>query len=139
MKKLKVIPDGWSEHHRPAAYGFLTGTCRGNGPDEESAWTPENPGGVTDGPVLWAEQPCSVQILAQFGRDVVVVGMAEVVITHRVSLPIDVDASYGDIVTVMSNPDDEHLNGTRLRVIFSESGTTNWTRELGCEELNHGR
>lgn len=26
--RIPVMPDGWSDHHRPAAYGFLTGTWR---------------------------------------------------------------------------------------------------------------
>lgn len=136
--RLQVLPDDWSAHHRPAAEGFLTGTCRCNGPEEEAPWTPDNPGGLTPGPVIWPDMPCSVQVLSQFGREATVVGTTEVVVSHRVSVPIELEAEYGDVITVLTNPDDERLNGTRLRVISVDSGTTNWTRELACEELNRG-
>lgn len=135
--RLQVLPDDWSAHHRPAAEGFLTGTCRCNGTEEEAPWTPENPGGLTPGPVIWVDQPCSVQVLSD-GREATVVGTTEVVVSHRVSVPIELEAEYGDVITVLTNPDDERLNGTRLRVISVDSGTTNWTRELACEELNRG-
>ena len=139
MKKLKVIPDGWSERHRPAAYGFLTGLCRANGPDEETAWTPDNPAGIVPGPSRWTdEQPCSVQVMSEMGREVVAVGTSETIITHRVSLPIDCEVEPHDVITVTENPDDLRLNGTRLRVVSVGSGTTNWTRDIGCEELNRG-
>lgn len=137
MRRLKVIPDGWSEHHRPAAYGTLTGLCRAHGPDQETSWTPDNPAGLIPGEPIWeGTKPVSVQVLSS--REVMVIGTSEVVVTHRVSLPIDCIMQPGDVITVTSNPDDERINGTRLRVVAVDSGTTNWTRDLGCEEMNRG-
>jgi hypothetical protein len=127
----RVLPPGWSEHHRPAAYGFLTGTCDARGPDRAGG-----PTGIVYGDPIWEDKPCSVQVLSQSARPTVTVDSTEVQVTHRVSVPIDLTASYGDIITITANPDDPRLTGTVLTVVLAESGTTNWTRELACVEGN---
>lgn len=138
MKRLEVIPTGWSEHHRPTAYGFLTGRCRANGPDEEVPWSEDTPSGIIPGKLIWDDVPFSAQILTQFGRDATVVDTSEVTTTYRVSVPIEYVAAYGDTITVLSNPDDEELNGVRMQVLSTQMGTTNWTRELDCEVPKRG-
>lgn len=141
LPATRVIPDGWSEHNRPAAEGTLTGLCKAERPvdigDIEAGEA-----FPSDGPdIIWRKAPCSVQFLAH-GAPTVVVDSIEVLATHRVSLPIRaITLQYGDMISVTSNPDDPHLNGRTLVVLAVESGTTNWTRDYLCEERNsaHGQ
>ena len=134
LPTTRVIPKGWSAHHRPAAEGTLTGVC-----DARRADRAGGPGGIIYGTPVWNEKPCSVQFLSQSARPVVVVDSTEVQVTHRVSVPITLtDVGYGDVITVTANPDDPRLTGTILTVVTVESGTTNWTRDLACIEQNRG-
>lgn len=134
---MKILPDGWSEHHRPAAYGFLTGTCAARRPDMVGEWTPENPGGVIPGETVWDEKPCSVQYLSQHNTVFVTADSSETSATHRISVPIDVPAlTYPDIIRITTNPDDPRLNGREFTVLTEETGTTNWTRDYNVIEIN---
>lgn len=132
--RLKVIPDGWAERHRPTAYGFLTGVC--------TAYTL---GGIPDWPApqvpevvqIWDTAPCSVQFLTQSSRPVMVADGIEVIATHRVSVPIAAKwLHHGATIQVIDNPDDPHLNGREFQVLVAETGTTNWTREYLCQDIN---
>lgn len=135
LSTTRVIPDGWSEHHRPAAEDTLTGLC-----DARRADRAGGPSGIIYGTPVWAAKPCSVQFLSQSARPVVVADSTEVQVTHRVSVPITLtDVGYGDVITVTANPDDPRLTGTILTVVLVESGTTNWTRDLACVEQNRRR
>jgi hypothetical protein len=132
LSTTRIMPDNWSEHHRPAAEGFLTGLC-----DARRADRPGGPTGIIYGTPVWAAKPCSAQFLSQSTRPVVVVDTTEVEVTHRVSVPIHLtDVGYGDLITITANPDDPRLTGTILTVVLVESGTTNWTRDLACVEAN---
>jgi len=132
LPTTQILPDNWSEHHRPAAEGFLTGLC-----DARRADRAGGPTGIIYGTPVWNEKPCSAQFLSQSARPVVVVDSTEVQVTHRVSVPIHLtDLGYGDVITVTANPDDPRLTGTILTVVTVESGTTNWTRDLACVEQN---
>lgn len=132
LSTTRILPDDWAEHHRPAAYGFLTGTCKARRADR-----PGGPTGIIYGTPVWASEPCSVQYLTQSARPIVVADSTEVQVTHRVSVPIHLtDVTYGDIITITKNPDDPRMTGTILTVVLVESGTTNWTRDLACVEEN---
>lgn len=135
--KLKVLPKGWSEHHRPTAYQFLTGDCRAFTADSPGDWTPG--GGQSDGSedTKWEHAPCSAQFLTQATRPVTVADGVEVLATHRISVPIaSTWLHYGDTIEVLDNPDDPALNGREFQVITIETGTTNWTRDYLCQDLN---
>ena len=128
----RVFPADWSAHHLEAAEAFLTGQCVARGPEVEAVW-PEEP---KPGPVLY-EGPCSVQHLSQ-AADRPVVDHLETPVTHRVSAPITAPwLPPGTQITVTTNPDDPHLNGRVFVVAAVETGTTNWTRDMLCTELNH--
>ena len=132
--RLKVIPDHWADTHRPTAYGFLTGECTaytfGDIPDWPAPQEPE----VMP---VWESAPCSVQFLTQSSRPVLVADGLEVIATHRVSVPIAAKwLHYGTTIKVLDNPDDPDLNGREFQVLVAESGTTNWTRDYLCQDVN---
>lgn len=132
--KLKVIPDGWSERHRPTAYGFLTGECTAYTLGPIPDWpAPQEP----TKEYKWESAPCSVQFLTQSARPIMIADGVEVFATHRVSVPIaSTWLHYGDTIQVLDNPDDPALNGREFQVLVAESGTTNWTRDYMCQDLN---
>lgn len=132
-----VLPDGWSEHHRPSAEGFLTGTCRADRPGQPVDWEPgADPPDNQNGKV-WGSLPCSVQILTGTASPTVVVDSVEVIASHRISVPLSaVSLQYKDFLTITDNPDDPLINGRQFTVLLVEKGTTNWTREYLCQERN---
>ena len=134
--KLKVIPDGWSEHHRPTAYGFLTGDCTAYTVGPPGDWVPGGGSNPTYAS-KWEHVPCSAQFLTQSARPVTVADGVEVIATHRISVPIaSTWLHYGDTIQVLDNPDDPALNGREFQVLVAESGTTNWTRDYMCQGVN---
>lgn len=138
--RLKVVPDDWSERHQPAAYGFLTGDCEAFRAGAPGDWTPG--GTVTAGGVewRWRHMPCSAQFLTQSNRPITVADGVVVLATHRVSVPIATSwLRYGDTIVVLDNPDDPGLNGRELQVLVTETGTTNWTRDYLCQDVNNSQ
>ena len=137
LTSTQVLPDGWSDHHRPAAEGFLTGQCRAERPAPPQDWEPGADAPANQSGKIWSRLACSVQILSQAVRPVRVTDSVEVQATHRVSVPITaVPLRYKDYFTILDNPDDPALNGRKLTVLVIESVTTNWTREYLCQEVN---
>ncbi|WCE39124.1 DUF6093 family protein [Brevibacterium sp. BDJS002] len=134
--RLRVIPDGWSEHHRPAAYGFLTGDCTAYTVGAPGDWTPGGGGNPTYAS-KWEHAPCSAQFLTQSSRPVTVADGVEIIASHRISVPIaSTWLHYGDTIQILDNPDDPALNGREFQVLVAESGTTNWTRDYLCQDIN---
>lgn len=134
--KLRVIPPGWSERHRPTAYGFLTGDCTAYTVAPPGDWTPGGGGNPTYD-TKWGHVPCSAQFLTQSSRPIAVADGVEVLATHRISVPIaSTWLHYGDTIQILDNPDDPHLNGREFQVLVAESGTTNWTRDYLCQDIN---
>lgn len=135
--RLKVIPDGWSAHARPTAYGFLTGDCTAFTVGAPDDWTPG--GGNNPTYVLkWEHAPCSAQFLTQSSRPVTVADGVEIIASHRISVPIaSTWLHYGDTIQILDNPDDPHLDGREFQVLIAESGTTNWTRDYLCQDVNN--
>ena len=132
--KLAIVPDGWAEHHRPAAHGFLTGDCEAYTQGPSADW-PAPPEG--ERVPKWAHMDCSVQFLTQSSRPVKIADGIEVIATHRISVPIGATwLHYGDTIRVLANPDDPALNGREFQVLSAETGTTNWTREYLCQDIN---
>lgn len=135
--RLKVLPDNWSQHHRPTAYGFLTGDCAAYTVGEPGDWTPGGGAGNPTYDDKWEHMPCSAQFLGAASRPVIVADQTEMIATHRISVPIAATwLHYGDTIQILDNPDDPHLNGREVQVLIAESGTTNWTRDYLCQDLN---
>lgn len=132
-----VMPDNWSAHHQDAAEGFLTGRADGLvasfvGDIEAGEEIPA--GGFTP---LWQDQPCSAQVLSRSNEPETVVGQVQVPASHRISVSLKLETlTYGNTIRVVSNPDDPSLNGRDFIVRLIERGTTNWTRDYLCEEVN---
>lgn len=135
--RLQVIPPGWSAHHRPTAYGFLTGDCQASRAGQTGDWLPGEPEPVPNVEVIFAHMPCSVQILTNSTTPIRVADGVEVLATHRVSVPIAATwLHYGETITVLDNPDDPDLNGRDFVVLVGETGTTNWTRDYLVQDRN---
>lgn len=137
--RLKVLPDGWSDHHRPTAYGFLTGDCTAYTVSPPGDWVPGGNSRSGNSAYLpkWENAPCSAQFLTQTTRPVTVADGVEVLATHRISVPIaSTWLHYGDTIQILDNPDDPALNGREFQVLIAESGTTNWTRDYLCQDVN---
>lgn len=137
LPRSTVLPDDWSEHHREAAEGFLTGECRADRPlpSEDIGWGSDAPHSGTN--KIWTRAPCSVQILSRGSQPVQVADSTEMLATHRVSVPLTaIHLVYKDYFTILSNPDDPVLNGRVFTVLVEEKGTTNWTRDYLCQEVN---
>lgn len=137
LASSKVLPEAWSAHHRKAAEGFLTGTCRADRPAPADDWEPGGDAPTNQDGKIWGNLICSVQILAQASRPVRVSDSVEVLASHRVSVPITaVPLQYKDFLTITANPDDTAITGRKFTVLMVEKGTTNWTREYLCQERN---
>lgn len=137
LPNANILPDNWSQHHRAAAEGFLTGECTAQRPTAggDIEWGQTAPESSSE--LLWDTKPCSVQVLSR-AADVSVAGESVAVLSsHRISVPITaIHLVYKDYLTIMSNPDDPVLNGRSFTVLVEEKGTTNWTREYLCQEVN---
>lgn len=139
----RLIPAGWSAHHRPTAEGRFTATGTVTIPasaadatfDEELGYT--TPGAAT----TVYTGPMSVQRLP-VGSNVstVQVGGREVIIRpYRVSLPIDGPTRavpVGAIVTITDEGPggDPDLVGRPLHVREVPLNTLAWQRDLLCED-----
>lgn len=131
-----VIPAGWSEHHEPAANGFLTGVARIHEPDAVGEWPDYE---VTPGRTVW-EGTASAQQLA-VDDDVTIADAQENTRPYRVSIPLagvpPLDAGAPALyVTFTQCPDDPDLVGRSMSVDDVQHGTTNWTRDLVCTEVS---
>lgn len=137
LPNASVLPDDWSQHHRDAAEGFLTGTCKADRPvaSGDIEWGQEEQEATSDS--IWRSLPCSAQILTQANRASVVVESVEIIASHRISVPLSaIHLVYKDYITILSNPDDPVINGRSFTVLVEEKGTTNWTRDYLCQEVN---
>lgn len=135
--KFRILPPSWSAHHRPTAYQFLTGDCRAFTAGSPGDWTPGGGQGAGSEDIKWEHAPCSAQFLTQSSRPVTVADGVEVLATHRISVPIaSTWLHYGDTIEILDNPDDPALNGREFQVLVTESGTTNWTRDYLCQDVN---
>lgn len=135
--RLKVLPDNWAAHHQPTAYGFLTGDCTAYTVGAPGDGVPGDWGGSPTYDAKWDHAPCSAQFLTQSSRPVMIADGVEVIATHRISVPIaSTWLHYGDTIQILDNPDDPALNGREFQVLVAESGTTNWTRDYLCQDVN---
>ena len=138
MKKGKVIPDGWSEHHAPVAESFMTALCRIHEADTVGTWPDYE---VIPGAQYYpsGDEPgiCSAQALGT-GADSIAVEATITKRTYLVSIPLpgpQLKAGEGaPYVTITACPDDPNLVGRTLSIEDIQHGSTNWTRDLICVE-----
>lgn len=129
----RVIPTGWSAHHRPVAEGTMTGACTIRDPaqdtqgefDDETGTYPTVPADPYYTGVCRAQQQKQPQV-ATTGE--------QRVSTHDylVTVPASVaGVKLGHIVTVTSAVDPS-LIGRPLKVVDVMRGTEMWERDLIC-------
>lgn len=133
LPTTRVIPSGWSDHHRPTAAATMTAEC---------VITRPSGGGTTGPDGTWTPSPattlytgaCRVQALPTNERLLVRGDATE---THRrylVAVEWDsADPAIGDLVAVTTSVD-PHLTGKTLRVIDIRYGSEQWQRDLICDE-----
>lgn len=129
----RMIPAGWSAHHRLAAAATMTGECAitvtaGEGTlGENGVWHPAATTTPYDG-------PCRVQARPTSERVVVTAGQAETVRTYAAAIRADApDIPAGAVLTVTASPD-AHLVGKALLIVDVAYGTEAWQVNLVCEE-----
>lgn len=132
LNKTRVIPRGWSEHHRPVAEGTMTGTIRfvrvAGGPEP---WPP--PENSSPQNTLW-EGACRVQELKR--TNTTVPGQQptytrEYLVTLPISTPEFRTGERGDVGTILTS-NDPLFPGRVLRVIDVQHGSEMWERDLVC-------
>lgn len=135
----KVIPDGWSEHHRATMVGTMTGVC-----DVLESLTPGNmPGldgaGVSGGsrPVQHGDVPCRVQQLGG-GDTRSATGKESRRRDYLVTLPIEkvidlVAGDEGNLIRV-TEADDPEAVGRILTIEQILYGSLAWERDILCRD-----
>lgn len=132
----RVIPDGWSQHHRPTAEHVMTAACAVRRPGHATGFDENTGRSVYPDPAPFHAGPCRIQVLARLAGGVDV-GDAQITIRpYQVSLPADVpEIRVNDQVEVTSCPDDPLLVGRLLRVVDVPAGSLLWQRDLTCEDI----
>lgn len=139
LPNTRVVPDAWSDHHRPSATLALTSTCRitrsaGKGSsDANGTWTPATQ-------LLIYEGPCRA-VPANVRTEAVAVQGERRITQHR----YDVDVAYdtpdldtGDIIEIVTSQD-PGLIGKRLRIVDVMGASEQWTRHLTATDYEGGR
>lgn len=145
LPNTRVIPHGWSQHHRPTAEGQLTAECEiisypsGGEPlvfDETLGYsTPAAPNILYRGPcrVQRLQPALSATELAIADREVIIREYMVVVPHDAVAVP---GAAVNDLVRITANPDDPTLIGGLLRIRDIRQGSLIWQRDLTCEDVS---
>lgn len=133
LPNTRVIPQGWSAHHRPTAAGTMTGTCTITAPGGEGTtgpdgdWTPGTGTTVYDG-------PCRLQALTTNERIEAAGDTQTTVRRYLISVQHDTDRiENGATVTITAARDAEAV-GMTLRVVDVRYGSEQWQRDLIAEE-----
>jgi hypothetical protein len=137
LPTTRVIPDGWSQHHRPTATATMTATCTitrttgdgTTGPD--GTWTPGTTSSVYDG-------PCRVTALQRPERLLVVGEDAVRERRYDVAVRYDTNEVHVDDVLQVTKSKDAGLVGLQFRVVDVRYDSEQWERILGCEEIEAG-
>lgn len=131
----KVIPDGWSEHHRPTATGGMTATCfitrtAGDGTTTPGGdWEPAAATTIYSGPCRVTSPPFSREQL------VPAPGAQDTLRRYGVFVRWDAEEfAVGDHVEITDARDDL-LIGKVFRVVDISYGSEQWQRNLACEEF----
>lgn len=134
----RVIPRGWSAHHRPTANGAMTGECTiTEAPAGRAVPVFDEALGYSPAPEqhpLYAG-PCRVQRGLANESQVVVADREVTLRTYQVSIPIDGTdpIATNALVTMTVCEDDPQLVGAALRVRDVRAGTLAWERDLICD------
>lgn len=132
LPNTRVIPAGWSQHHRPVTVSAMTGLVVLYAAADPTAW----PAAVTD-TVLW-EGPARIQALTS-ATDTVSVDQASNTRPYLVAVPLTGFPTVipmgepGAYLVVKENPDDPAMVGHKLTVRDVQHGSLAWERDLVCD------
>lgn len=141
LKNTRVIPTGWSAHHRRAAAGGMNATCELRGPSTDSTYDPDSMSSTaTPGPLLWTGA-ARVQALTgdaatndQAGQQVTVRGylvqLDESDPANQVP-QVDPDRTTVEVTACVN---DARLAGRSLTVTDVQYGSERFTRDLICQD-----
>jgi len=130
----RVIPPGWSDHHRPTATATMTATCtitRPSGPgatDGNGDYTPATPDTIYTGLCRVTPRTTDERLLLA-GENQVTARRYAVAITHDAP-----EILVGDSVNVTTAVD-PGLVGLSLRVLDVRYASEQWQRDLYTEEI----
>lgn len=140
FKNTRVIPIGWSQHHRPVANGSMTARCeitRVTGPDP---WPPTDD--PPQRPIVWPTGDdlgrCRVQEIDAV-KEPATIAQTAGVRSYLVTVPIDglpqlKAGEQSDIVTITECDDDPLLVGRVLRITDIQHGSLMFERDLVCTD-----
>lgn len=137
LQRTRVIPTGWSGHHRPVVAGTFTATCAirrpGGVPGVFDPETGETPTTAHDPHYTGG---CRVQVLPSLEQEAVTGDQEVTTVGYRVSIGYNVtpDLAVGDLVKVTAVDDngDPTLVDRSLRVESFSRGSLMWERDLVC-------
>lgn len=141
LPRTRVIPAGWSEHHRAAAELTMTATgqvTRESG--EPGGWNPVTGAAPSAAASVIYTGPCRVQALKPRMTGGPADAAGQAITDRKYLVAIRADAAevragqHGDIFTVISCPDDPLLEGKPMRVVEVGYGSVSWQRSLFCDD-----
>lgn len=136
LPNSKVIPDGWSEYHRPTAELVLTAAGELRRPGHQTGFDETIGRSQYGDPLPYHAGPCRIQSVAR-NQGAADVGDRQVTIRpYRVSWPADIpEVRVNDQVKVTACSDDPQLVGHTLRVVDIPNGSLLWQRDVECEDI----
>lgn len=136
LPNSKVIPDGWSEYHRPTAELALTAAGELRRPGHQTGFDETTGRSQYVDPSVYHSGSCRIQALART-QGAADVGDRQVTVRpYRVSWSVDVpEVRINDQVAVTVCTDDPQLVGHILRVVDIPEGSLLWQRDLICEDI----
>lgn len=140
LPNTRVIPEGWSAHHRPVAEGGMTATVQvrhpGGTPGEFDPVTGTRPN-VPHAPHHTGQ--ARIQVAPVFGGGEAVAGGQEITtVAYLVAIELDGsdECKVDDLVKVTAVDDngDPALVGRTLTVTGVARGSLAWERDLVCTD-----
>lgn len=133
----RVIPNGWSAHHRPVAEGTMTARVRFRDPAQDTKGEFDDSNGKfpTTKATPYLDTACRAQQQKQ--PQVATTGQQKIS-THDylIAVPIDGTSTVraGHIGVIYECPDDPTLIGRELRITDVQRGSLMWERDLICTD-----
>lgn len=136
LPSSRVIPTGWSGHHRGVARGGMTATCRleqaGTG---EGAWNENTQSTDPPAPTTSWSGPCRVQAQPTQAQDAESAGQQVTTRTYLVAVPLHAvlpEAGVNGGRVVVTACEDPTLLDRPLRIADITRGSLLWERDLVC-------
>lgn len=131
MRPPSIVPPGWVEHHRPTVEGFLLDRCVIREPD---SWAGET---LTEGGIAWQyggldEIPCRIQVDESQPLTTAVGGQEMQATRLIIALPIGIEPTDKQVITIAAATSDPSLVGLRYDVQAHESTTYTTDRRVRC-------